>query len=89
MAVFLGCASYTEETREIRTLYRGEQYRQALTKLDETGIKDQSRNRLLYRLEKAMLLDRLGEGKVARKLLLEADKIADELYTTSVSRTVA
>lgn len=84
-----GCASYTEETREIRALYKGEQYRQALLKLDETGIKDQSRNRLLYRLEKAMLLDRMGQGKAARALLIEADKIADELYTTSVSRTAA
>jgi hypothetical protein len=89
LALVVGCASYTEETREIRSLYKAEAYREALDKLDATDIKEQSRNRLLYRLEKAMILDRLGEGKRARTLLIEADKIVDELYTTSVSRTAA
>lgn len=83
------CASYTEETRQIRMLYRSEAYRKALAELDASDIKEQSRNRLLYRLEKAMILDRLGEADKARKLLIEADKIADELYTVSVSRTAA
>lgn len=83
------CASYTEETRQIRSLYRAEAYQQALSELDASDIKEQSRNRLLYRLEKAMILDRLGEADKARRLLIEADKIADELYTVSVSRTAA
>jgi hypothetical protein len=83
------CASYTEETREIRSLYKGEAYREALAKLEASEIKEEDRNRLLYRLEKAMILERLGEGEKARRLLLEADKIADQLYTTSVSRTAA
>ncbi len=84
-----GCASYTEETSEIRSLYKGDSYREALTKLDASEIKDEDKNRLLYRLEKAMILDRLHEGDKSRKLLLEADKIADDLYTTSVARTAA
>jgi hypothetical protein len=70
LALVVGCASYTEETREIRSLYKAEAYREALDKLDATDIKEQSRNRLLYRLEKAMILDRLGEGKRARTLLI-------------------
>ncbi len=84
-----GCASYTEETREIRSAYRADNYKDALKKLDASSLKDESKNRLLYRLEKAMILDRLGEREKARTLLLEADKIADDLYTTSISRTAA
>ena len=82
-----GCASYTDETREIRSLYRADNYHAALDKLDKSDIKDQSKNRLLYRLEKAMILDRMGEPDKSRALLIEADKIADQLYTVSISKT--
>jgi hypothetical protein len=85
----VGCASYTDETREIRSLYKGESYREALAKLEASSLKDEQRNRLLYRLEKAMILERLGEEEKARRLLIEADKIVDQLYTVSVSKTAA
>jgi len=84
-----GCASYTDETREIRSLYKNNQYSTALAQLEKSSIKDESRNRLLYHLEKAMILDRMGEAVKARKLLIQADKIADQLYTTSISKTAA
>ena len=84
-----GCASYTEETKEIRTAYRADNYDTALKKLDDSSIKDESKNRLLYRLERSMILDRMGEQQKSRALLIEADKIADELYTTSITRTAA
>lgn len=87
--VIVSCASYTEEVREVRSLYRQGSYERALKKLDELSLKEESKNRLLYRLEKAMILDRLGKGDEARKLLLEADKIVDELYTTSITKTAA
>ena len=88
-SLLVGCASYTQETRDIRTNYRDSNYPVALQKLEESSIKSQDKNRLLYRLEKAMILDRLGEYDKSRALLIEADKIADELYTTSVTRTAA
>lgn len=84
-----GCASYTEETREIRSSFVSGQYEQALKKLDASGLKDEGKNRLLFKLERAMILDRMGRGDQARRLLIEADKLADELYTTSISRTAA
>ncbi len=84
-----GCASYTDETREIRSLYASDQYRAALTKLEASALKDESKNRLLYRLEKAMILERLGEGGKARATLIDADRVADDLYTTSITRTAA
>ena len=89
VASLMGCASYTDETRDLRLLFRRDSYGQALKKLDDSSLKGERKNRLLYRLEKAMILDRMGEGTKARGLLVEADKIADELYTTSVTKTAA
>ena len=84
-----GCASYTEETKEIRSAYRADNYDEALKKLDSSSLKEASKNRLLYRLERAMILDRMGEHNKSRALLIEADKVADELYTTSITATAA
>lgn len=89
VALFSACASYTEETREIRRDFVLNSYQEALTKLDKSTLKNESKNRLLFRLEKAMILDRLGQRPQSRSLLIEADQIADELYTTSVSKTAA
>ena len=86
-AALTSCATYTDETHDLRALYQNEAYSEALKALDTSGIKDQDRNKLLYRLEKAMILDRLGQDTQARSLLLQADKISDDLYTVSVSRT--
>lgn len=71
----------------MRSLYDSDQYTQALAKLESSPLKNEAKNRLLYRLEKAMILERMGEGGKGRGLLIEADKIGDELYTTSISRT--
>ncbi len=87
--IFVGCASYTEETHEVRSDFSSQHYQNALGKLDQSVVKTQDRNRLLYRLEKARILDRMGERAQSRKLLVEADKIADELYTVSVTRSAA
>ncbi len=85
-AAIHGCASYTDETKEIRSLYRGGQYKSALEKVDSSSIKEQDRNRLLYFLERAMVLDRLGQVKQSQSLLFDADKLVDRLYTTSISK---
>ena len=82
------CASYTEETRTIRTDYRDGSFQQALDKIESSSLKE-NKNRLLYNLEKAMILDRMGDQVKSRSLLISADKIADDLYTTSISRTAA
>jgi len=88
-AALAGCASYTEETREIRSLYRSGSWSEALQKLNSSSHLKEEKNRLLLRLERAMILDRLGERAKSRSALIEADKIADALFTTSISRTAA
>ncbi len=81
------CASYTQETEEVRYQFKHERYEEALKKLDASSIKGNEKDRLLYRLEKSMIFDRMGERKKSRNLLIEADKVADELYTTSIAKT--
>lgn len=83
------CASYTDETRDVRLSFRNESYADALEKLDKTGLKTQDRNRLLYLMERASILDRMGQRAESRKLLLRADIVADELFRSSLSGDVA
>ncbi|MDQ3234615.1 MAG: hypothetical protein M3Q07_22655 [Pseudobdellovibrionaceae bacterium] len=83
------CASYTDDIKVVQTTFRAGQYGEALQKLEESPLKEQTRNRLLYFLEKAMILDRQGQRDESRKLLIRADKIVDELYTTSISKGAA
>jgi hypothetical protein len=83
----VSCASYTDETREMREAFSAGKYDLALEALKSSGVMDRSQDRLLWRLEAATILDRKGEVEKSRKLWLEADQVADELYTVSVSKT--
>lgn len=84
-----GCATYTDETAQMRLDFRSRNFTGAMEKLKKAGIASEGRSRLLYLMEKAMILDRQGNRADARKALLEADKVVDELYTTSISNTAA
>lgn len=89
LATGQGCASYSDQTAKVRGLYETHQYGKALEELDDSPVKSQGKNRLLYQLEKAQILDRMGKLKQSRAALMRADKIADDLYTTSISHQVA
>lgn len=89
LPLLVSCASYTDETQEIRFDFKAGRYGQGLESLEKSSLKEQPRNRLLYQLEKSMLLDRLGKLPESRKALLRGDALVDELYTTSVSKTAA
>ena len=84
-----GCASYVEETQVVREAFRGGRYEQALTSLENSDLKKQGRNELLYWLERASILDRMKEREKSRAALLNADRIVDRLYTVSVTKTAA
>ena len=86
---FMACASYTDEVKQVELSFRAGQYDDALKKLEDSGLKDQARNRLLYLLEKSMIFDRQGQKDEARQLLMKADKVVDSLFTTSISSTAA
>ncbi len=84
-----GCASYTQEMRHVQFLYRSRSYDQALKELEASKVKDSDKNRLLYLLEKASILDRMGDRDRARTTFIAADKVVDELFTVSISKTAA
>ena len=85
----VSCASYSDQMKPVMRSYYSADYPKALEKLEKSKIKGQERNRLLYILEKATILERNGDFKEARKLYIEADKLADELYTVSLSKTAS
>lgn len=84
-----GCASYTDELREVGNAYRGRNFDLALSYLEKTDLKTQDRNQLLYLLEKGTLLDRTGSRSESRTQWIKADKLADNLYTRSLSKEAA
>lgn len=84
-----GCASYTDVTSIVRANYTLGNYEAALADIDKSGLKDSSASKLLYHLEKAMVLDRMGSLDSSRKELIKADILADKLYTTSVTKSAA
>ena len=83
------CSSYTDTTKKIRQDFRAKNYSEALKKIESSSLKNSERNRLLYLLEKAMIAEGLGDVKEARRLLLQADRVVDELYTLSLSKEAA
>jgi uncharacterized protein len=89
IGVLGACASYSDKTKEMGEAYSAGQYDRALASLKESGVMENSQDRLLWRLEAATILDRKGEVEKSRTFWFEADKIADELYTLSISKTAA
>ena len=75
--------------REVRGLYEVGHYEVALQKLQNSSVKEQNRNRLLYHLELAVIYDRLGSFKKSRREFFRAAQLAEELYTTSISKEAA
>ncbi len=83
------CASYSDKTKEMRDAYTRGDWDKALEALKESGETERSADRVLWRLEAATIYDRKTDFSKSRSLFLEADSIADELYTTSISKTAA
>lgn len=88
-SIACSCASYTEDTKKVRSSFLVGQYHKALQELEGSSIKDEKVSALLYHLEKSMILDRMGELEKSRKELFKADRIVDKLFTVSVSNTAA
>lgn len=73
----------------VRGLYEAGRYELALQKLQNSPVKHQHRNRLLYHLELAVLYDRLGRLQKSRQAFFRAAQLVKELYTVSVSKEAA
>ena len=86
---FWGCASYTTQTKKMRQMFRGNDYAEALAALDESELAKQSQSKFLFLVERATLLDRMGQRTLAQKFWEDAFKLSERLYTKSISKEVA
>ena len=84
-----GCQSYTEQTREIRESFTDGQFDSALSQLESSDLRETERHRLVYLLEKGMILDRMNQSVSSRQTLMEADRQVDLLYRSSLVGDVA
>ncbi|MBD3184186.1 hypothetical protein GF312_18015 [Candidatus Poribacteria bacterium] len=84
VCIFLvGCATYGSKMEEVRVLFSQNKYEQALEKLEDT---ESGRSRLLYLLEKGMLLHYADRYKESNSVFEEAELLSEDLYTKSISR---
>ena len=87
--LLISCASYTTQTKKMRQLFRGGSTNEALAALDESDLASAKQSRFLYLVERATLLDQLGQKALAHKHWEEAFRLSEKLYTTSISKEVA
>ena len=84
----LGCATYTDKTIQVTNSFLGLDYSQALKNLEESSLKDDHASQLLYNLEKSSILDKMGDYLESRNYLFKADRLVDQYFTESVSKTL-
>jgi len=78
-----GCATYGAKMRQTRLLLSQGKYDDALTKLEKT---ESGRSRLLYLMEKGIVLHYAGRYAESNDAFEEAEILAEDLYTKSVSK---
>lgn len=78
-----GCASYGSKMEETRMLFSQRKYDGALEKLEEAKS---GRSQLLYLLEKGMILHYAGRYNESNDAFEEAEILAEDLYTKSISK---
>ena len=86
---FSSCTTYIDDTQHIHNDFVNHNYTEALSKLEQSSLKKSHTNRLLYHLEKSLILDRMNKLNDSRQALLKAADLVDELYTVSISKTAA
>lgn len=82
-AFLAGCATYGSKMEETRLLFSQGKYDDALKKLEETKS---GNSKLLYLLERGMILHYAGRYEESNDIFEEAEIFAEDLYTKSVSK---
>jgi hypothetical protein len=83
------CATYTDQISKVRSALLGGESNHALTVLEKTDIAHRSRDEVLFRMERGMLHYLSGRNEDATKDWAKASKRSEELYTTSLGKTLA
>lgn len=82
-----GCASYSVQQKRVKQLFSGQQYIASLQTLEDSNLKD--RNRVLYLLEKGIILDRINKRKISQASFLEAKELIKKYKRVSITQTAA
>ncbi len=81
---FAGCSNYVNVQKKADDWLEKKQYEKALQFYDEE-LKDSQRDRLLYLMDKGMVLHLAGRYEESNRLLMEADRLAEELDAISIT----
>ena len=82
-ALFAGCATYGSKMEQTRIMFSQGKYDDALKKLEKI---ESDRSRLLYLMERGMILHYAGRYEESNSAFEEAEILAEDLYTKSISR---
>jgi uncharacterized protein len=81
----LGCATYKNQILETKSLIRSGQFENAIEKLKQKAeLKD--RDQLLSLMDYATVLSMVGRFEESSKILIQADRLAEEVDYQSVSK---
>lgn len=83
------CMSYTDEVKSIRTSLYENDYDEALKKIDSSSLAKSNRDKVLYYMERGMILYTMRQYDAAAKDWAKARDRIDELYTVSISNQAA
>lgn len=83
---FIGCASYTSQTKEMRSAIYDGDFSEALSALKKSSLAEQKASRFLFLVEKATLLGEIGQLDSAQSVWEQAYRLSQELYTKSISK---
>jgi len=84
-----GCASTCSVQEKAFSLAETGRYDDALTFLDTSSLASSRSDRLLYLMERGLLLHLQGDYRQSNATLEEAEQLSEELFTKSVSAGVA
>jgi hypothetical protein len=84
-AIFAGCVGYRQALEDCYVSAGAGDFRQALASLESSSLAHSGKNRLLYLMEKGLLLHLQGNYRESIHALEEADRLTEELFTRSLS----
>ncbi|MGQ9610777.1 MAG: COG3014 family protein [bacterium] len=83
LCLLAGCATYGTKVEQVQIKLSQGKYEEALKKLEKTKS---NRSMLLYLMEKGTLLHYAGKYEESNKIFDQAEYLAEDLYTKSISR---
>ncbi|MFZ9520111.1 MAG: COG3014 family protein [Silvanigrellaceae bacterium] len=88
-SILTACATYTDQTAEVRSKLIHGQTSEAIQTLESSSIASRKRDEVLYRMERGMLHYLSGNYDRANKDWERSFRRSEELYTTSIANTAA